>query len=359
MIKNFIYTTIFVSFFGVGLFAQTPRKSPTPSSSPKPSETPVNVITGGGEQLPKTDNFSMLLKSQPASIETILAEAEKQTVVYRENFNVLLAEETKTFEEYKKDGSVKNSRVVESNFLVYQSANNPGSIVEYRNVTKVDGKIVGNSEKRAEDFFEKVLKSSSAEQELKKIQEESSRYDKSLDIAGMTLNQAPVLAAHIRPAFEFRVIGEDKINDSEVFIVSYQQKTQSPYLIFNDDKKKPDELWIGFDVNISGSIKEPNPLLRGKLWIDKQSMQVLREFRELTVQPPGVNKTLVAIEMNLEYQKTNLEILTPKKITFTVYAIKAKDKGREVAALKENKVIFDYTKFTKSDVEVKSGDAKN
>lgn len=358
MIRKFIHAAIFITFFAVGLFGQKPQNSPNPNSSPKPSGTPVNT-TSGGEQLPKNNNLTALLRSQPPAIETILAEAEKQTVIYRENFNVLLAEETKTFEEYKKDGTLKYSRAVESNFLVYQSANNPGSIVEYRNVTRVDGKTVGDSEKRAQDFFEKVLKSSTAEQELKKIQEESSRYDKSLDIAGMTLNQAPVLAAHIRPAFDFRIVGEEKINDSEVFIVSYQQKTQSPYVIFNDDKKKPDESWLGFDVNISGSIKEPNPLLRGKLWIDKQSMQVLRELRELTVQPTGVIEPLVAVEMNLEYQKTNLEILTPKKITFTVYAIKARDKGREVSALKENKVTFDYTKFTKSDVEVKSGDVKN
>ncbi|MCA1624632.1 MAG: hypothetical protein LC778_12705 [Acidobacteria bacterium] len=176
------------------------------------------AVAFGQKTLTSSPKLSPTPLPTPFSMENALTEAEKQTDVYRENFNNLLAEETKTFEEYKKDGALKNSRAIESNFLVYQSANNPGSVVEYRNVTRVDGKTVGDSEKRAQDFFEKVLKSSTADQELKKIQQESSRYDKNLDISGLTLNQAPVLLAHIRPFFDFQFLGKENIGGSKVII---------------------------------------------------------------------------------------------------------------------------------------------
>src|SRR5688572_2175059 len=189
MSKKLLLAVIALTAFSV--FSQKPQ--PSPQISPSPSPTPVRV-------------------------ETILAEAEKQTVRYKENFSNLLAEEIKTFETHNKNGEVKETRRVESNFLVYQSAKNPERIVEYRNVTKVDGKTVGNSEKRAEDFFNDVLRSDSAEKELEKIQRESSRYDKNLDIRGLTLNQAPILAGHIRRTFDFAIVNEESFNNREAYV---------------------------------------------------------------------------------------------------------------------------------------------
>lgn len=293
----------------------------------------------------------------PFSLENFLSEAEKQTVAYRENFNNILAEETKTFEEYKKDGKLKNSRTVESNFLAYQSAKETDSVVEYRNVTRVDGKTVGDNDKRTQDFFEGVLKSATAEQELKKIQQESSRYDKNLDISGLTLNQAPVLLAHIRPFFDFQQVGKETIGGAEIVVISYKQKSKSPYVIFNDERAEPDNFSIGFEVDLPGSIKEANARLSGKLWIDLRTFQLLREERELTIQPEGSNAPLTVIKTDFEYEKSNLEIVLPKRITLVDYAVKRKDK--EISAVQDTRVVFAYSKFTKSDVEVKSGEVKN
>lgn len=352
----FIFAAVFL--LTISAFGQTPKELPTPRPSPKPAEIRTTIITDEVKQLPKSPSFSTILKplSEP-TIETILIEAEKQTVVYRENFNNILAEETKTFEEYKKDGKLKNSRTIESNFLAYQSAKETDSVVEYRNVTKVDGKTVGDNDKRTQDFFEGVLKSATAEQELKKIQQESSRYDKNLDISGLTLNQAPVLLAHIRPFFDFQQLGKETIGGSEVFIIGYKQKSKSPYVIFNDEKAEPDDFSIGFEVDLPDSIKEANALLRGKLWIDAKTFQLLREERELTIQPDGLNAPLTVIKTDFEYEKSNLEIVLPKKITLVDYAVKRKDK--EITAVQDTRVVFAYSKFTKSDVDVKSGDVKN
>jgi len=292
----------------------------------------------------------------PVNLETILAEAEKQTTLYRESFSNLLAEEKRVFEKYDKKGNLNDTRVVESNFLVYQSAKNANFISEYRNVTKVDGKTVGDNERRAEDFFERVLKSTSADKELEKVRDENSRYDKSLVINGITLNQATILAAHIRSAFDFKIAGREQLEGREMLIIAYQQKSKSPYILVNEHQDA-DKLFLGFDIDTPGSVKELNALLRGQLWIDAATFEVWRERRELTVQPDGTTIPLVVIETDFAFQKSDTIGITPKKIVLIDYALKKKN--NELSVLKETRATFEYTKFSKSDVNVKSGDAKN
>lgn len=308
----------------VSAFAQI-----TPQISPTPAPTPVNL-------------------------ETILTEAEKQTVRYKQNFSNLLAEEVKTFDDYNKDGSIDKSRRIESNFLVYQSIKNPGATVEYRNVTKVDGDAVGNVEKRAEDFFNDVLKSDSAEKELEKIQKESSRYDKNLDIKGLTLNQAPVLAEHIRPFLDFTLTGEETLEDRDVYVIDYVQKTKSPFIIFDDDRTKPDKLYLIYFLDLPKQFRKSEPFLSGRLWIDKEFFQVLGEQRNVMVRPQNGQKPFAVMETSFIYQYSDLGFLTPKKITLTDYNIRTK--GDEFTVTIDNKATFEYTKFTQSDVEVKSGE---
>ena len=327
MFRKIIYAAILTALTAIFTFAQTSSPVPTPQSSPS-----------------------------PVSLETILTEAEKQTIAYRENFANLLAEEAKVFEKYDKKGKAGDKRTVESNFLVYQSAKDANSISEYRNVTRVDGKTVGNNEKRAEDFFEKVLKSTTADKELERIREENSRYDKNLVINGITLNQAVVLAAHIRPFFDFKIVGREQFEGREMFVVSYQQKSKSPYISVNEDNKS-DKLFIEFDVDTPGSVKELGALLRGELWIDAETYDVWRERRELTVQPTGAANPFVVIEISFDYQKSENIGITPKRIVLINYALKRKDE--ELKVLKQTQATFEYTKFTKSDVEVKSGEVNS
>jgi len=327
---------IFISTlaFGQKTVVKTTSTLPTPTPTVAPTPTPT-----------------------PVTLEGILTEAEKQTQNYRQAFNSLLAEETKTFEEYNKDGEAKKRRSVESNFLVYQSTKNENFITEYRNVVKVDGKAVGDSNKRAEDFFENVLKSTSAESELDKILEESTRYDKTLNISGFTLYQSPILTAYIRPAFDFRLNGRETFNGRTVYSINYQQKSKSPYVLFNEKVAFTDKIYINYEIELPKQIKEPNALLRGKLWIDAETFEVLREELEQTIQPKGATNPLVVLRTELEYQKNEPGLVTPKKITLTYYEVRRKDE--QLTVQKDTVATFEYTKFTKSDVEVKSGDVNS
>ncbi len=327
MTRKILHAAVLIALTAIYNFAQNP--SPQPTVQPSPT---------------------------PVSLETILIEAEKQIFAYRENFTNLLAEEIKTFENYDKKGRLDGTRRVEANFLVYQSAKNPNFIAEYRNVTKVDGKAVGDNEKRAEDFFEKVLKSTTADKELDRIRQENSRYDKDLVINGITLNQASILAAHIRPAFDFKIIGREQIEGREMFLIAYQQSRKSPYIFVNEGAQA-DKLFLDFDVDAPGSTRSLNALLRGQLWIDAETYEIWRERRELTVQPKDAANLFVIIETDFEYQKSEGIGITPKKIVLTDYELKRKDD--ELRIRKEARATFEYTKFTKSDVEVKSGEVNS
>lgn len=337
--KLFFIAIVFISGIS-GVFGQRPRTTPTPTVSPTPQTQVFPAPT-------------------PVALETIVSEAEKQTGNYQLEFKNLLGEEIKTFETFDKNGKSKKRTNVESNFIVYQSPKDETQVTEYRNVVKVDGKTVGDSDRRATALFEQLSNSASAQQELENIQKESSRYDKTLEISGLTLNQVPVLAEHIRPFFDFRLDGQETVDGSDVYVVSYRQKSKSPFVIFNNDQIKPDKLFLSFEVELPKAIKDPNAFLRGKLWIDKQTYQIRRERRELTIQPAEASSPLVINETELEYQPSEVGILTPKRIVFIDYNVKSKDKGANLSAVLDTKATFVYTKFTKSDVEVKSGDVKN
>lgn len=358
MNRKYIYAAIFVFLFYFNSFGQAPQSSPTPSPTPKSYGTDTVIITDVIKGLPKATDVSPMIKPTVSTVDEILPNAEQQAVNYQQTFTNLLGEETKTFEDFDKNGKSKNSRVIVSNFIVYQSIKNPNIITEYRNVVKVDGKSIGDTDKRIQDFFEKLGKSVSIEQELEGIQKESSRYDKNLEISGFTLLQAPILAEHIRPAFDFRLDGHDTIDGNDVFVVTYQQKTKSPYVFFNVEKPASDKLFINYNYDLPGSIKDSaNPLMNGKLWIDAKTFQIWREERRLTIQAAELKNPVTVIENEFEYQKSDLGILTPKRITFTDYVVKSK-KG-EISTVKDSKATFEYKNFTKADVEVKSGDVKN
>ena len=295
----------------------------------------------------------------PVDLETILKNANAQTLNYREEFKNLLSEETKTFETFDKNGNLKKRTVIESNFIVYQSAKVQNYVTEYRYVFKVDGKLVGDSEERTTELFEKIAKSDTAEQELARIQKESSRYDKTLDIIGLTVFQTPILADYSRPFFDFKLAGRETNGGREVFVVEFRQTKRSPYILI--DEKNPDTAKYGltYNLDLPDSIKKSDVLLRGKLWIDAETFQLLREERDLTLQTENSPTPLFLLRNEFEYQPSDFKIFVPKRIALTYYELKSKDKGRQISTVLNTKATFEYAKFSKSEVEVKSNEVNS
>lgn len=283
-----------------------------------------------------------------ATLDTIISELAKQTENYREEFKNLLADETKTFEKYDKKGELKDKKVVESTLLVYQSPKSPTLSSELRNVTKVDGKPLSDSQERSEKFLAELQKTSTTEKELEKLQSEGSRYDNTLQLNGFTLYEGIALAENLRPFFDFKLNGTENYQDREVYVVEYQQNKQSPYITLNGKNLDTSKRYLNFNFDVSGDLKKNAIFLRGKLWIDTQNFQLWREERELVVQSPT---PLILLATTFDYQTSDYGILVPKQINFISNVLR-KSSGQYEAA-KDLTVNFDYSKFRKTDVDIK------
>ena len=291
------------------------------------------------------------------NLTEILQNANLQTQKYDAEFKNLLAAETKTFETFDREGNVKKRTVIESNFIVLQSEKNTnGSVTaEYRSVTKVDGKEVGDVEKRNADLFEQIAKAKSVKEELERIQKESSRYDKNIEISGFTLLQAPVLDDVLRPFFEFSMLDREVIGGREVFVVSYRQTKQSPNILINQKNFNNQGLILSFEADLPDSFKKSDVFLRGKLWIDAETFQIWREERELTAAKDSNN--FVLQRSDFEYQPSDFGILVPKQISLVQNKVKKTD--GKFTETKNLKVSFTYSRFRKSNVDVQILDDEN
>ena len=293
-----------------------------------------------------------LAQTARPDLDSILKKADAETQRYREEFKNLLSEETKIFEIFSKDGELKKRTTVESNFIIYRSAKDPNLSTEYRNVFKVDGKPVGDSEKRTTELFEKIARADSVHQELARIQRESSRYDKTLVIDDLTLLQTPILAEYSRPYFNFRLAGRETAVGVEVLVVEYKQTKPSPYILIDENTADMNKLTLGFHLDLPDWLNKSNVFLRGRLWIDAKTFQIWHEQRELAARTENGSDEIVLLRSEFDYHPSDFGILVPKKIVFTYFAIRTK--GPLVRTVLDTKATFEYSKFSKSDVEVES-----
>ena len=281
--------------------------------------------------------------------ETILSEAARQARNYQETFKNLLADERKTFEKFDKNGGVKEQTVVEATFLVYQSPRRQNFSSELRNVTRVNGKLIPDSRQRSERFLAELQKTTTFEKELQKLQKESTRYDKTLEIYGLTIWEAVTLSENLRPFFDFQFEGKENNNGTEVYLVSYRQTRKSPYISLNDQVSRTTEPTLTFDLEVPGALKKTDAFLRGKMWIDAKTFQLWREERHLVVQTAP--QPVVLLEIVFEYQASDYGILVPKQISFLSHEIK---KNSDLyRAERDLRVNFAYSKFRKTETDVR------
>lgn len=282
------------------------------------------------------------------NLEKILSKAEKQIRFYQETFRNLLAEEIKTFEEFDKNEKPKEKTVVKSNFLVYSSGKNQAP-VELRNVFAVNGKIISDGQARAEKFLAELQKEKTYESELKKIVRESNRYDKGWSIHGLTLNQGAVLDNNLRPYFDFQLVKNDTVQGSETLVISYQQTKKSPFVRINSDENSAQSPGFDFEVEIPSALKKYDVFLVGKLWIDAQTFELWREERNLIIQ---ASTPLILLSTTFDYQNSDFGILPPKSITVKLFRLR-KDSSDKFSANLESLVTFDYSKFRRTETEIR------
>ncbi len=300
--------------------------------------------------------FSVIGHSQTPQmpIEEIITNASQQATNYSEAFKNLLAEEVKLFETFDKTGKSKIKRTVGSTFIVYGLQNVEGQIVEFRNVTAVDGKPVGGTDNRAQSFFEKIAAAGNSARERQQLADESLRFDPDIRIIGVTLFQAVPLTPKVRPALDFTRLPDEMLGGRKVIVLGYQQTKQTPEIEINTKNAEGSgDAALNFYLDLK--LEPPGTeRLRGTFWIDAETFQTRREVREIMAQPAGFATPVVLSRTEFNYADSLFEILTPSSIVYTDYDLDRK----KFVSFPDLRVTFTYSKFSRADVEVKGAEVK-
>jgi hypothetical protein len=296
--------------------------------------------------------FSLSVFSQEFGLESFLEKAEKSSKTYVDTFKNLIAEESKTITNFKKNGDVDNFRSIKSNFIVYQSLKNE-HFSEFRTVFEYNGKNVSENDEDVVKFFQKLETSENSEEEFKKVKKQSQRFDGKYLVWGMTLGQDFLLSSDVRKIFVYKLLGKEKFNERDVYAIEYNQKDYSSYILVNPTKneKKPDR-GFQYDTFMPSDFQPTNPRLNGKMLLDAETGQMWKNEYEVEIRPQSVAKPIVTNQSSYEYQASKFGILVPKSIVITSFQIFGKPtKSFSFAKLATMKA--EYSKFSSLDSEVK------
>lgn len=294
--------------------------------------------------------FAQIAAAQTASTDAVIDQTRLKIAEYRETFANLICDETKTFERVNAEGRVKKRSAVVSDLLVYR-ANRPGAeSSELRVIKQVDGKAVPDARSRGEKLLAELAKTTVALVELNKLQDESTRYDRSVRIYGATLNQASVLNRKIAPSLDFEVGAETEVAGHKVLPIRYLQRSPNPFIAFNP--RIDNGAFITINVELPDGSDASELRLRGTIFVDKETFRIRREERDVVLEREMSQPLLSSIH---EYADTEFGALLPSRISFTINTVERK-KG---ALVVESRIsaVFTYSNYRRTNVDIKITDA--
>lgn len=285
-------------------------------------------------------------------LENLLTKAEEQSQNYQKIFQNLSAEETKTKYRFKRDGAIDEKRVIKSIFVVYQSPNTDRA-QEFRNVVEFNGKNVSRDDRETAEFFEKLARADTTQEEYERIKKEGLRYDGSRRSWGMTLHQQRPFKESTRANFRFKVVGKERIEERDVWIVEYAQtKTSTSILSSPTDKEERAKDATQYNLPLPGALRPTNPLLKGKMWLDAETGQLWRNQFTLVLNPSRLSRPVEAGEFFYDYQSSEFGILTPKRFLIRTFEIKGAS-DRDLIVMKDSETVYEYARFSEFKTETK------
>ena len=178
----------------------------------------------------------------------------------------------------------------------------------------------------------------SVKKELERINRESRRYDLNYSIYGMTLNQGLPLYENARESFQFKLAGREQVNGHDAIVIEYQQVSHNPDLAMKL-------------TSLPSELKGAETRYRGRLWLDSETAQLRREVREMTIEHPSLNRSLVMMRYDLDYADSRFGFLTPQRIVIGTYNRGRTGADKMPELMLGGKVTFEYGAFTRFNVD--------
>jgi hypothetical protein len=269
-----------------------------------------------------------------AVISRFLASAER----YEQTFRDLAAEETKTIEEFDERGAVVKRRQIVSDLIVYRSSREDAATAEYRDVQSVDGQLLGKREARALKILTDAADAESLQKELRRINNESMKYEFQMHWVGFTTNQAGWIKSS-RNLFTFEWLGEDSLDGHDVVRIRYQQTT--PRL-------------GSFDVQLPSAFVPHSLLIRGTLWLERQTARVWRSEEDYTVRHRTISTPFVWARIEKTYASSPFDINVPERIVLTRFSRYRHSKNEADELALQDRTTLTYTNFRRFGVASKT-----
>jgi hypothetical protein len=296
--------------------------------------------------------FVTITSAQSSDLSAFLDKADLATIQYQRTFRNLVAEELKTYDYFRPDGSIEDSRKIRSIFIIYESPKNR-LVAEFRNVVEFNGKNVARSDSSIAKFFQKLAESDSSGEEVQRLKKEGNRFDGKSESYGMTLIGPFVLNRFYRQFFEFQIVGHEKLDGRDVVVVEYKQVKPTLTIRTNatEEELKQEPKGISFDTDLPTGFRPTHPLLQGRMWLDAENGALWRNQFTVTIQPAIFSAPVVSSTFDFEYQASEFGVLLPKKFTAVSYKFSGKSE-KDLQKTKSALKTFEYSKFSKPDSEV-------
>lgn len=186
-----------------------------------------------------------VLAGQPATAAAVMLRAHAYVVGYEQDLSGIIAEERWDQRIVRPDGTTERERVLRSDYLVYQLPPDEDWF-GFRDVVEVDGEPIVDHEDRIRELFARGP-ATMVEQAMK-ITAESARYN--LGKVYRTINVPTFVLAFLRPAnrsrFVFEKLGEETINGTPTWVMSYREIKEPTFIRTQTGKalKSHGRLWI-------------------------------------------------------------------------------------------------------------------
>ena len=270
-----------------------------------------------------------------ADLDRMLTRFFETADEYEKAFRNLTAEETKYIEVFKKSGEIDKRRRIVSDLIVYHSArDSSGLAIEYRDVQSVDGKPVGRRGERALQVLTNAASTKDVQKELTAIARETHRYEFNSHVMGLTIQQAVVLGRR-RDSFAIDWAGRDQIAGRDVVVIDYRQTGPVPR---------------GGEVRLPREFGDPEPVHRGRLWLDAETFQLRREVREMLAPHPALPDPILVFRQETIYAQSRFGILVPERIALDFLFHFSHPKNKPPSMALSERMTFTYGAFRRFDV---------
>lgn len=293
--------------------AQAPKAAPAADFPPPSAAHSGPAAAMSAEPQTQADSrlewaTSRLAAAKPPafseSTRDFLQRASNEVEYYIMRFADLTADEAREMETFDAAGHSRLKRTMRSAVVVYRLRSEPWLVIEFRDVTALDGKEIKGHSERAAKMWTEIAKARNAQEEVKLIRLDSERYDIGLQATGFTLYEGLPLRQQCAGAFVFAEAAPEQENARTLRVFNYAQT-------------KPCEV-ITYHFELPRQYAEAKIVHTGQLRIDAETAQIVREERSVYL---GDFKGPRAAHVVLGYTASAFGLLLPKVITIELFGI--------------------------------------